>query len=56
MHQVGKVDMEHRVTKLVKWLPAGPTATGGHREHTLVQFIGQKGGVRTVRVDQLVPL
>lgn len=57
MYQIsGKLEVEHRVVKLLKWLPAGPTATGGHREHTLVQFTSRQGGIRTVRASHLTLL
>lgn len=55
------IEQDHIVVKLLKWLPAGPTSPGldgepGHREHTLVQFIAQHGGIRTCSVDDLIAL
>lgn len=50
------VEQEHYVHKFVRWLPAGPTASGGHREKVLVQFIAKDGGMRTVAVDDLTLL
>ena len=51
------MEMDHKVVKLLKWLPAGPTADGnGHRAKTLVQFVAHHGGMRTVAVDDLVVL
>jgi hypothetical protein len=50
-------EQEHKVLKLLKWLPAGPTADGeGHRKKDLVQFVAAHGGVRTVAADDLVVL
>lgn len=48
------IEDEHEVLRLRQWLPAGPTATGGHRERDLVQFTAKHGGVRTVPVADLV--
>jgi hypothetical protein len=50
------IEDEHRVVKFLKWLPAGPTASGGHREKTLVQFIAKDGGTRTVAIEDLTLL
>jgi hypothetical protein len=61
VHQItrtrgGLQEKTHHVVRLVKWLPAGPTTDGGHRDHDLVQFVGRQGGLRTVRVRDLTPL
>jgi hypothetical protein len=51
------IELDHHVEKLLKWLPAGPTADGtGHRQHDLVQFIARHGGIRTCRAADLVVL
>jgi hypothetical protein len=52
----GLLEETHDVVKLLKWLPAGPTSNGGHREHTLVQFVAREGGIRTVNVKDLILL
>lgn len=48
------IEDEHLVQKFVKFLPAGPTESGGHRKRDLVQFIAKDGGMRTVQVEDLV--
>lgn len=50
------IEDEHKVQKLVKFLPAGPTSDGGHREQALVQFIARDGGLRTVNAGDLTLL
>lgn len=41
---------EHKVVKLLKFLPKGPTADGvGNRTHDIIQFVAEVGGVRTCR-------
>lgn len=52
----GLLEDTHDVVKLLKWLPAGPASNGGHREHTLVQFVARHGGIRTVAVKDLTLL
>lgn len=48
------LEQEHRVVRLLKWLPAGPTADGGRRKEDLVQFTAIRGGIRTVAVRDIV--
>jgi hypothetical protein len=50
------VENRYRVTLPLKWLPAGPTPSGGDRRDDLVQFIAYKGGKRTVRVKDIVDI
>lgn len=50
------IETEHRVQRLVKWLPAGPTESGGHRERDLIQFYAVDGGLRTTYVSNLTML
>lgn len=50
------VENEHRVTKLLGWYPAGPLADGGERDHDLIKFVAQEGGVRLVRAADLTLL
>lgn len=52
----GLLEDTHRVVRLLKWLPAGPSSHGGHREHDLVQFVAEQGGIRTVAVKDLTLL
>lgn len=72
MYQISRIELpggrhtlledEHRVDRLLAWLPAGPVLdaeTGeevGVREHDLVQFRAREGGRRTVRTDDLTLL
>lgn len=48
------IEAEHYVVKLMRWLPAGPTESGGHRDKDLVQFVARDGGIRTVATADLV--
>lgn len=48
------IEDEHRVEKLMKWLPAGPTSEGGERKEDLVQFVARHGGIRTIPVNDLI--
>jgi hypothetical protein len=50
------IEAEHRVKSLRKWLPAGPTDSGGVRKHDIVQFVAVDGGIRTVEVRDLVDI
>lgn len=53
----GLEESVYHVTRLVRWLPAGPMTAGGDRPHTLVQFTeGRRGKMRTVRASELVLL
>lgn len=57
---------EHRVIRLLKWLPAGPVEFDDandnnerrtlERKRTLVQFVARHGGIRTIAVDDLIVL
>lgn len=50
------IENEHEVLKLLKWLPAGPTESGGFRKKDIVQFVARHGGIRTVAVADLVDI
>jgi hypothetical protein len=50
------VENKYHVSSVRKWLPAGPTPGGGNRRDDLVQFIAYKGGVRTVRVKDIIDI
>jgi hypothetical protein len=50
------IEDEHKVLKLMKWLPAGPTSGGGERKQDIVQFIARDGGIRTVPAEDLILL
>jgi hypothetical protein len=50
------VEGEHHVTSVRRWLPAGPTDSHGERKDDLIQFISSKGGLRTVRVKDIVDI
>lgn len=48
------LESEHRVVRLRQWLEAGPLPDGTVREKDIVQFTAEDGGVRTVKVADLV--
>jgi hypothetical protein len=56
------IEDEHRVDRLLKFLPAGPITdpeTGeqlGERKHDIVQFIARHGGRRTIKTADLTLL
>jgi hypothetical protein len=45
---------EVKVTAVKALLPAGPASNGGFREHELLQFYADMGGLRTIRTDCIV--
>lgn len=47
------IENDHYVTRLMKFLPAGPTEDGGNRSHDLVQFVAKHGGIRTVKAEDI---
>ena len=48
------IETEHKIVRLLKYLPAGSTESGGNRDRALVQFIAEDGGKRTVACEDLV--
>jgi hypothetical protein len=50
----GLMEVEHRVTAFFNYLPAGPLPNGSVREHDLIQFFADPGGLRTVRATDIV--
>lgn len=48
------IEKEHRNVRFRRYLPAGPLPDGGVRQHDLIQFFSDPGGLRTVRADDLV--
>lgn len=48
------VEREHRNVRFRKFLPAGPLPDGSVRQHDLIQFWADPGGLRTVRADDIV--
>lgn len=50
------VENEHIVLKLLRWLPKGPTDSGGYRERDMIQFVAKDGGMRTTYVSNLTLL
>lgn len=54
--QTQRLEDEYVCQKFHRILPAGPTASGGYREHTIIQFWARHGGMRTVRADNIVAI
>jgi hypothetical protein len=52
----GLLEDTFHVTRLLKWLPAGPTANDGFRKDDLIQFVAREGGIRTIKVHDLTVL
>lgn len=48
------LEVYHDVYKFRRTLAAGPTETGGYREHDLLQFYAVDGGLRTVAIEDIV--
>lgn len=50
----GLLEVEHRVTRFNRYLPAGVLPDGGVREDDLIQFWTDPGGLRTVKAADIV--
>ena len=50
----GLLEVEHNVTVFNRYMPAGPLPGGAVREHDLIQFWTDPGGLRTVQADDIV--
>lgn len=50
----GLLEVEHRVIKFKRYLPAGVLPDGGVRNVDLVQFYTDPGGLRTVNASDIV--
>jgi hypothetical protein len=48
------IEVEHEVVKFKQYLYAGPLPGGGVRQHDIIQFYANPGGLRTIRADDLV--
>jgi hypothetical protein len=48
------VERRHRVVKFKQYLPAGPLPNGSVRQHDLIQFYADPGGLRTVVAADLI--
>lgn len=48
------IEREHHNVRFKRYLPAGPLPGGGVREHDLIVFYSDPGGLRTVRADDLI--
>jgi hypothetical protein len=48
------IEVDHHVVKFKQYLYAGPLPGGGVRQHDLIQFWADPGGLRTVRADDLI--
>jgi hypothetical protein len=48
------IERDHRVVRFKQYLYAGPLPGGGVRQHDIIQFVADPGGLRTINADDIV--